>query len=94
MKIKSKEEMMQSIIDIIERFDFDKVHKYMTDIDWQWRGEGVPSVNELKRTAINLLVEAVEDKTEVTSVGTGGFRVYKLPWGLEIVFCQERKGNF
>jgi len=92
--IKSKEEMTHSIVDIIERFDFNKVHTYMTDIDWQWRGEGVPTIDELKRTAINLLVQAVEDKTEFTSIGTGGFRAYKFPWGLEIVFTLERKGSF
>jgi hypothetical protein len=93
--INTNEELKQGILDIIECFDFDKVHKYMTDINWTWYHEGgVPSIPELKRTAVRLLVEAVEDKTEITSVGTGGFRVYKFPWGLEMVFCQERKGTF
>ena len=92
--IKSKEDMMHSILGIIENFDFDKVNKYMTEVDWQWHGEGVPTVDELKRTAVRLLVDAVDDKTEFTSLGTGGFRAYKFPWGLEIVFTLERKGSF
>jgi hypothetical protein len=92
--IKSKEDMIQGIPSIMDSFDFNKVRGYMTDTNWQWRGEGVPTIDELKRTAVNLLVEALEDKAEFTSLGTGGFRVYKFPWGLEIVFTLERKGTF
>ena len=92
--IKSKEDMIQSVSSTIDSFDFNKVHGYMTDTNWQWRGDGVPTIDELKRTAVNLLIEAALDKSEFTSLGTGGFRAYKFPWGLEIVFTLERKGSF
>jgi hypothetical protein len=34
------------------------------------------------------------DPQEVVSMGTGGFRVYKLPWGIELIFSIERGGSF
>ncbi|CAB4159437.1 hypothetical protein UFOVP699_173 [uncultured Caudovirales phage] len=86
-------EEIDSISSVMMRFDFQKVHDYMTSVDWKWRDE-VPSMEELRFTAARLLGEAVEDPQEVVSMGTGGFRVYKLPWGLELVFAMERRGNF
>jgi len=52
--IKSKEDMIQSVSSTIDSFDFNKVHGYMTDTNWQWRGDGVPTIDELKSTAVNL----------------------------------------
>lgn len=78
---------------IIKNFDFFKVHQYMKQVDWKWRDD-VPTIEELQLTATRLLIEASEDPQDVVSMGTGGFRVYKLPWGLELVFAMERKGNF
>ena len=78
---------------IIDRFDFQKVHDYMVAKDWRWRDE-VPTMEDLKRTALRLLVEAQMDSQDVVSMGTGGFRVYKLPWGLELVFAMNRSGSF
>lgn len=82
-----------SIEEIMNRFDFEKVHQYMVATDWKWLDE-VPEMEDLRQTALRLLVEAQMDKNDVTSVGTGGFRVYKLPWGLELVFAMNRAGTF
>jgi hypothetical protein len=78
---------------IMSRFDFEKVHRYMVETDWKWLDE-VPQMEDLRRTALRLLVEAQMDQNDVTSMGTGGFRVYKLPWGLELVFAMNRAGSF
>ena len=82
-----------SIEEIMNRFDFEKVHRYMVETDWKWLDE-VPQMEDLRRTALRLLVEAQMDSNDVTSIGTGGFRVYKLPWGLELVFAMNRAGTF
>ena len=87
------QEKAEMIGQIIDRFDFQKVHDYMVAKDWRWYDE-VPTMEDLKRTALRLLVEAQMDPQDVVSMGTGGFRVYKLPWGLELVFAMERKGSF
>lgn len=83
----------ETIEQIINRFDFQKVHDYMVSVNWTWWDE-VPSPENLKQTALRLLVEAQMDPQEVVSMGTGGFRVYKLPWGLELVFAMTRSGSF
>jgi hypothetical protein len=87
------QEQAQSIGQIIDRFDFQTVHDYMVLTGWKWFDE-VPTMDNLKGTATRLLVEAQMDPQEVVSMGTGGFRVYKLPWGLELVFAMKRRGTF
>ena len=87
------QEQAQTIGQIIDRFDFGKVHDYMVKTDWKWHDE-VPTQEDLRRTAARLLVEAQMDPKDIVSMGTGGFRVYKLPWGLELVFAMARSGSF
>jgi len=87
------QENINQVADIVKRFDFNKVHDYMQKTGWKWRDE-VPQIEEIKMTATRLLLEAVESSDEFLSSGTGGFRVYKFPWGLELVFALTRKGNF
>ena len=84
---------IDTISRIMMNFDFEKVHNHMKSVGWKWRDE-VTSIEELRFTAAHLLSEAIEDPQHVVSMGTGGFRVYKLPWGLELVFAMERKGSF
>jgi hypothetical protein len=83
----------QMIGQIVDRFDFEKVHRYMVETDWKWFDD-VPTLEDLRRTAARLLVEAQMDPQDVVSMGTGGFRVYKLPWGIELVFAMNRSGSF
>lgn len=87
------QEQSMMISQIMERFDFGKVHAYMKESNWKWHEE-IPELEDLRRTALRLLVETQMDPQDIMSMGTGGFRVYKLPWGLELVFAMERKGSF
>ena len=63
----------KKIHDIMERFDFEKVHAIMKNLDWKWAfsEDGVPTTVELKNEAHRLLVEACYEETNVS---TGGFR--------------------
>ena len=58
---------------IMKNFDFEKVHTIMKSLDWKWAfsNEGVPTVEELKREAHRLLVDACEEET---NIATGGLR--------------------
>ncbi len=86
-------EQAQVVAQILERFDFEKVLKHMQSVGWKWFDE-VPTMEDIKGTATRLLVEAQMDSQEVVSMGTGGFRVYKLPWGIELTFSIQRSGSF
>jgi hypothetical protein len=47
--------------DIIDNFDFDRVHNVMDYLNWQWATcSGVPTIEELKEKAISLLRDASE----------------------------------
>ena len=71
------------IDDIIENFKFDKVQSVMEFLDWQWAGEGVPTIESLKETAKRLLRGAAEARLgdykdthweQGIIYGTGGFQ--------------------
>lgn len=72
----------EQIDEVMDHFDFEKVHKVMTALEWTyWDTDGVPELFRLRRTARKLLNYAMDDaeKTELVSVwystGTGGFNV-------------------
>lgn len=55
-------EMWTLIDDVIENFNFENIHKYMTIIDWTWVQEDgnykIPTIPEMKVAAQALLKEA------------------------------------
>lgn len=61
------------IQDIMEDFDFQKVHDVMEKLDWKWAmsKNGVPTIDEMKHEAKRLLIDACIERT---CVSTGGFR--------------------
>ena len=64
------------IEEIVDEFDFEKVHRVMLALNWQWHHtKGVPEIADLRRTARSLLKQVVESK-DTLSVGTGGFTAY------------------
>jgi hypothetical protein len=78
---------MKIVKEVISTFDFDKVHKVMTFLNWTWYYDTVPDLLELKSKAQQLLVDACERclKHKKTSrdipyiIMTGGFRIEAYP---------------
>lgn len=65
--------MEEKIGDILKNFDFERVHKAMIALEWDWYlvgGFGIPSVGTLKEEARRLLSEAWMKKNIISS---GGF---------------------
>lgn len=74
----------KAIKEIMEEFDFRKVRKTMTALDWTWAGtDRTPLVSELRETAELLLIEATMGFINPHYVSTGGF---------EAVCDTEKKG--
>lgn len=66
----------ERIDEIMEYFDFEKVHSVMTMMNWEWRDSGVPSIDELKQTARHYLDTALDNCHRQTYfTGSGGFTV-------------------
>lgn len=77
-----KKRFQKEVNDALEHFDFEKVHKTMQALNWQWyhpgeNGTKVPTIDEIKTRAKILIQEAAESavltKDEYV-IGTGGFR--------------------
>ena len=90
---KTKEELINEVLD---NFDFDKVHKTMTFLDWKWvsYSEGtceVPSISRMIRTAQQYLemaydgLEKIDHNEHSYMVGSGGFdaQAKRYPAGLD-----------
>lgn len=81
---------MKTIEEIINKFNFEKVHKFMVAQKWGWGlGNVVPTIGELKVTAQELLVLAKEAKIDSTIVATGGFWAIKSFDDLHLLFAIE-----
>ena len=64
------------IDEILDEFDFEKVHRVMQALNWKWQSSpDVPSIADLRRMARSLLKQVVESKG-LHSVGSGGFTAY------------------
>ena len=68
------------IDEIIDKFNFEKVHIAMTALDWKWKPTvsntpAVPSISRLKEMARHLLRESIKHKV----VGSGGFEAKYVP---------------
>lgn len=68
------------IDEVINKFNFERVHIAMTALDWQWcttegNGHAVPSLPKIKAMARHLLMESMKSKV----VGSGGFEARYHP---------------
>lgn len=62
-----------AIDEILNYFDFERVHKAMVALNWRWEEiEGVPSVGALVNKARSMLESVASGK--YSSASTGGFR--------------------
>ena len=73
--VKSKQELIDDIMDC---FDFHRVHKCMVALEWGWHtlGKRVPERNEICKAARKLM-QSIPDKhvCEEFGTGTGGLHV-------------------
>ena len=72
---------IDSIENILDEYDFQRVQKAMKALEWHWStaDDGLPSIAELRRQARGLLedVYRYEDTTCIT-MGCGGFEATRL----------------
>ena len=68
----------ETIMDCLDEFDFDRVHKVMMHLNWTYSDcKDVPTVEYLRKNARKYLMEVAKQVLETKSeyiTGTGGFR--------------------
>jgi hypothetical protein len=79
------------IKDIMDEFDFAQVHRVMQSLDWQWQYKGVPSLNEIMKSAEKLLIDAYN---KTTTVSCGGFTAKMENGSLSLSFVLETMTTF
>jgi len=73
----SEDEINSAINEVMDSFDYERVHKVMSFIDWEWDGKGIPKIYNLRVESRRLLEEAankVVEGEEYYFVATGGFK--------------------
>ena len=78
------EQQQEAIDEIMDWFDFERVHDVMSYLNWEWRDNGVSSIQEMKQTARKLLKEAIMEKV-ITATG-GFYAEYGDSVGLKLSF--------
>jgi len=87
--------MKEKIEQIMENFDFEKVHKVMVALGWEWYlgrgGSGIPSVKSLKERAGELLsnVDDLICEGDTITSSSGGFEAKYADGCLSLSFIVE-----
>ena len=103
---KSKTKINLKIDEIISEFDFIKVHKVMTLLNWTWYNtNGVPKIGYIVLTARQKLIDCY-DKLIISAtenecwIDSGGFKAKsfktnhgKIEFSLEFIL-EEKFGNY
>ncbi len=96
-----KDNQRQAMIaEVMENFDFETVHRVMTQLDWQWaieHGEkAVPSVYRLMKQAEQLLTDVAKyDDRQHHEFATGGLRaIFSEDEDLELRFEIESSTSY
>jgi len=80
------------IKDIMDNFDFDRVHRVMEYLEWEWYScDGVPSTYSLIKKAEWLLKEAYAKNT---TIAYGGFMASMENDSLSLSFVLESMTTF
>jgi hypothetical protein len=85
-----KIDLLKNKIEILENFDFKKVHDAMLALKWEWyQYHGIPTIDIIKTEAEKLLDECINNSEKKISISTGGFTVRKYKHGLSLKFIVE-----
>ena len=78
------------IQEILQEFNFKKVHKVMKYLDWKWQGVS-PSLETIKSVAETLLnnSKVYRSQNDPYPIETGGFRVSACKNGFSLEFIVE-----
>lgn len=77
MRPELSKEMGELVDEVLDEFDFEKVHRTMKALEWTWHDtDGVPTIGDLRRQARELLQDLLKHNHHC--VGTGGLFAYRM----------------
>lgn len=97
----TKDQLKLQVEVIMQDFDFENVHRIMKFLNWKWAtsdGMKVPSIENMKKTAQELLDDVVEESAKTPEhnyIETGGFRAsYSNINGMSLQFIAEQAESY
>lgn len=97
----SEDEINSTVNEVMDLFDYERVHKVMEFLDWEWAGKSIPEIYDLRVESRRLLEEVankVIEGEEYYFVATDGFKAEA--WkndddtlGLRLSFILENSEN-
>ena len=79
---------------LLEKYNFENVHKVMTMLNWTWAGKGVPTIEDMKGTVAYLFNELMRNKKNPTYASTGGFHLELKGDYLTLTFQLEKYSHY
>jgi hypothetical protein len=80
----------KQLTQILDNFDFGRVHEAMLAMEWKWGGD-IPGYHSLMKCAEGLLRDAVKyapkSDTDWVEISTGGFTAQNRNGRLLLMFC-------
>ena len=76
-----EQNMINSMLNL---FDFERIHNVMHFLEWSWTDIGVPTIEQLRRQAYDMMEEVVLN--EHAYLSTGGFIVRNVDGMLDLSF--------
>jgi hypothetical protein len=70
----NRAEMFEKFDMLMDKFDFERVHKVMTFLNWTWSDGTVPTYIRLETMCYNLFEDLISHNAR-SCVGSGGFEV-------------------
>lgn len=84
-----KETLTEEALDLLDAFDFERVHKVMNFLEWKWydteeSARAVPDITQLRRTARKMILRGIDtivsrhdprEPMQTYGVKTGGLSV-------------------
>jgi hypothetical protein len=71
--MKHHERHQKMMFDIMNNFDYDKVHSAMKHLEWEWFGKGVPSIDDIRFAARQRLESVIKNCLLDGTVNEGYF---------------------
>ena len=86
-------ELSIMIDEIMDNFNFENCHKAMQALNWTWVGKGVPSVQDLRSSAIERINSAIVGLSTVKYRNSDDSYYFSSSGGLKATVWKNKKGH-
>jgi len=79
-------EWQESLDEVMDWFDFNKISRVMQLLNWQWFGEGVPNESDIRRAVRRSLTKLIESDNKMSATGGFEYRLWRDTKDISVKF--------